>query len=86
MKVKPNKALSCYLKVFGTPDGHRVLRDLMNNYDYPLITGNEAQHLKHIGSREVIDFIRERLVAAGGSNRKPFADIMNEVNLLNLYE
>ena len=71
MKVEPNKELKCYLDTFGKPAGHKVLRDLMNAFDGG--TGEE---------RLVIDYIKDRMRAACGSNRKAYADIMYEIEVL----
>lgn len=70
-KLEPNKELKCYLDTFGKPAGHKVLRDLMNNFD----GGTSAERL-------VIDFIKGRMQGACGGNRKPYADIMFEIEML----
>lgn len=71
MKQEPNKELKCYLDTFGKPAGHKVFRDLMHTFD----CGTGAE-------RTVIDFIKDRMKAACGSNRKAYADIMYEIEVL----
>lgn len=85
-KQKPNKSLKCYLDTFGKPGGHVVLRDLMNNFDFSSDKGDTTSQLIKLGNRMVIDFIRDRLKGACGSNRLAYANIMTEVETLNLYE
>ncbi len=70
-KQEPNKALKCYLDTFGKPEGQKVLKDLINAFDF----GTSE-------TRTVIDFIKERMMAACGSNRKTYANIMYEVDQL----
>jgi len=70
-KQEPNKALKCYLDTFGKPEGQKVLKDLINAFDF----GTSE-------TRAVIDFIKERMMAACGSNRKAYANIMYEVDQL----
>ncbi len=70
-KQEPNKALKCYLDTFGKPAGHKVLKDLMNTFD-----GGISEE------RLVIDFIKDRMKAACGSDRKRYADIMFEIERL----
>ncbi|KKM23967.1 hypothetical protein LCGC14_1609840 [marine sediment metagenome] len=70
-KQEPNKALKCYLDTFGKPEGQKVLKDLINAFDF----GTSE-------TRTVIDFIKERMMAACGSNRKAYANIMYEVDQL----
>ena len=72
-KQLPNKNLKCYLDTFGRASGHMVLKDLMSVFDYG--TGDE---------RKVIDFIKDRLKGACGGNRKPYVDIMTEVEMIVL--
>jgi len=86
VKQKPNKALKCYLDTFGRGSGHVVLKDLMNTFDCPSLSDNSTAQLIALGNRMVIDFIKDRLKGACGGNRKPYVDIMCEVEIINLSE
>ena len=81
MKQAPNKELKCYLDTFNRASGHKVLRDLMNAFDYTPVTLTNENCQLAVGSRAVIDYIKERMKAACGSNKKVYADIMYETEM-----
>ena len=81
-KQEPNKALKCYLDTFGKPEGQKVLKDLINVFEFPVRSNDATVCLINTGTREVIQFIKERMMAACGSNRKAYANIMYEVDQL----
>jgi hypothetical protein len=74
--------LKYWLQTFGKPQGHRVLRDLLK-YPTEAQSGMDKDSIliSH-GRKEVIEFIKDRLKAACGKNKKPYADIMYEVEVL----
>jgi hypothetical protein len=70
-----------YIQAFGTPSGHRVLRDLISNFDNS--EAPEGEGLGIIaGRRQVVDFIKRRLKQECGKDKKIYADIMFEIELL----
>lgn len=66
--------------LFNTPNGHRVLNDLINAFDTSHLS--EDSSIKAgimLGRRQVIDYIRNRLKQI---DKKIYADIIFEVNSL----
>lgn len=83
MAKKNEVDLKYWLQTFGKAQGHRVLKDL---FKYPAEremgkTDKDSILISH-GRKEVIEYIKERLKAACGKNKKPYADIMYEVEVL----
>lgn len=67
-----------YLHVFNTPNGHRVLNDLINAFDTSHLSENSTGINAGIvlGRRQVIDYIRCRLKQI---DKKIYANIIFEV-------
>jgi hypothetical protein len=73
--------LSHWLHTFSTPNGHLVLRELLNNFDSSAVfEGGNTSIIT--GRRQVIDFILNRMKAACGKDKKAYADIIYETELL----
>ncbi len=73
--------LSYYLQVFGTPNGHMVLRDLLGMFDNPTYSLTDTDMIVNEGRKQVIDFILKRLKEAS-KGKETYAKILYEVNTL----
>ncbi len=77
----PEVNLSYYLQVFGTPNGHMVLRDLLGMFDNACHSNNSTEIHINEGRKQVVDFILKRLKEASKS-KDTYAKILYEVNTL----
>jgi len=70
-----------YIKTFATPTGYKVLRDLISNFDNSEPFEGDELGI-NIGRRQVLDFIKRRLKQECGKDKKVYADIMFEVEMI----
>ena len=78
MEEANGRDVSHFLQVFGTPNGHRVLKDLLDIFDNPTHANTDVDMIVKEGHKQVISYILDALKQAS-KDKKTYANILFEV-------